>query len=389
MSLKNKLKNNQLSIGSWIMMNDSMSVEVMALAGFEWLVIDIEHTSIDLKTTKTLIATIHAHNIQALVRVSQNEEVIIKKVLDMGADGIIVPMVNSKEDAKKAVDYAKYPPKGKRGVGLYRASGYGTKFEEYKRWVEDELVIIAQIEHIDAVNNIDEILQVDGIDGTIIGPYDLSGSMGYPGEFEREDVKDAVRKVLDKCRMYSVPSGFHVVDTDPVKLQEKIEQGCTFLAYGIDYFFMRDAAINGKNLLNNHMALTYDSWNKIKKSISCSNKPVVKFNERDIWFINMGENIGFEQNGKGDKFLRPVLILKKFTKNLFFGIPLTATLRDGNYFDKVKLHNRTSGLLLLQARTFDSKRLVYKMGTIGNKQFEDIVKNFTRLINPLGTKGSD
>lgn len=247
MSLKSKLKNNQLTIGSWIMMGNPMSVEVMALAGFEWLVVDIEHTSIDLQMVENLIRTIQSKNIKALVRVSKNEEVIIKRVLDIGADGIIVPMVNSKEDAIQAVNYAKYPPFGKRGVGLYRATKYGTKFEEYKKWVEEDLVIIAQIEHIDAINNIDDILEVEGIDGTIIGPYDLSGSMGYPGEFEREDVKDAVQKVLDRCKVFNIPSGFHVVDTEPEKLQSKIEQGCTFLAYGIDYFFMRDAVINGMN----------------------------------------------------------------------------------------------------------------------------------------------
>jgi len=249
MTLKTKLKNNQLTLGSWIMMGNPMSVEVMALAGFEWLVIDIEHTSIDLQTTENLIRTIQATGIKALVRVSKNEEVIIKRVLDMGADGIVVPMVCSKEDAEQAINYAKYPPVGKRGVGLYRASKYGTKFEEYKKWVNEELVIIAQIEHIDAVNNIDEILQVEGIDGTIIGPYDLSGSIGYPGELEREDVQDAVKKVLNKCKEYNIPSGFHVVDTNPNSLQMKIDQGCTFLAYGIDYLFMRDAAVNGMNTL--------------------------------------------------------------------------------------------------------------------------------------------
>lgn len=245
MNLKQKLKNNELTIGSWIMMADSMSVEVMALAGFEWLVVDIEHTPIDMETVKTLIITIQANNMKALVRVSKNEEVVIKKVLDMGANGIIVPMVSSKEDAEQAVNYAKYPPVGKRGVGLYRSTKYGTKFEEYKKWVDEELVIIAQIEHIDAVNNIDDILSVAGIDGTIIGPYDLSGSMGFPGDFEREDVKEAVQHVLDRCKENNVPSGFHVVDTNPEKLNQKIKDGCTFLAYGIDYFFMRDAAIAG------------------------------------------------------------------------------------------------------------------------------------------------
>lgn len=253
MDLKNKLKNNQLTIGSWIMIGNLVSVEVMALAGFEWLVIDIEHTCIDLETTQTLIMTIQANGIKALVRVSKNEEVIIKKVLDMGADGIIVPMVCSKRDAVRAVNYAKYPPCGKRGVGLYRASKYGTKFEEYKKWVNEEIVIIAQIEHIKAVKNIDEILQVEGIDGTIIGPYDLSSSMGYPGDFERDDVKNAIQKVLDKCKEHNIPSGFHVVDTNTDKLKEKIEQGCTFLAYGIDYFFMRDSAMQGMNKLKEEL----------------------------------------------------------------------------------------------------------------------------------------
>lgn len=249
--LKDKLRSGELTIGSWIMIGNPVSVEVMALAGFEWLVIDIEHTSIDLQTTENLIRTIQAQNIKALVRVSKNEEVVIKRVLDMGADGIIVPMVCSKEDAIQAVDYAKYPPTGKRGVGLYRASGYGTKFEAYKDQVNNELVVIAQIEHIDAVLNIDEILKVKGIDGVIIGPYDLSASMGFPGGFERDDVKQAVQEVLHKCKMYGVPFGFHVVDTNPNAIRQKVEQGCTFIAYGIDYLFMRDLAISGMNELKN------------------------------------------------------------------------------------------------------------------------------------------
>lgn len=250
MSLKQKLKNNELTVGSWIMIGNSISVDVMALAGFEWLVIDIEHTSIGLESAHHLISSIQSHGMKALVRVSQNEEVVIKRILDMGADGIIVPMVCSKADAEQAVSYAKYPPIGKRGVGLFRAQKYGMGFDEYKKWVDEELVVIAQIEHIDAVANIEEIVNVEGIDGTIIGPYDLSGSMGIPGEFERKEVKEAVQRVLDVCKENNMPSGFHVVDTAPEKLNEKIAQGCTFLAYGIDYFFMRDAAISGMKKVN-------------------------------------------------------------------------------------------------------------------------------------------
>jgi len=245
MSLKNKLKNNKLTIGSWITIGNSSVVEIMATAGFEWLCIDMEHTSIDLSTAKMLITTIHANDMKALVRVSKNEEVAIKKVMDMGADGVIVPMVKSKEDANMAIDFVKYPPTGKRGVGLYRAQNYGIGFEEYKKWVEEEAVIIAQVEHIEAVNNIEEIIDTDGIDGIIIGPYDLSGSMGYPGEYHRSDVKEAIAKVLSTCKEKNFPSGFHVIESDPIKLQERIDEGCRFLAYSLDFFFLGDSARAG------------------------------------------------------------------------------------------------------------------------------------------------
>ena len=248
--LKNKLKKNELTIGSWIMMGDSTSVEVMALAGFDWLAIDIEHTSINLDTLKVLIQIIQAKKIKALVRVSKNEEVIIKKVLDIGADGIIVPMICSKDDAIKAINFAKYPPFGIRGVGLTRASQYGENFENYKKWVKEELVVIAQIEHINAVNNIEKIIKVDGIDGALIGPYDLSASMGFPGKFDEIKFKAAIKKVTDVCKANNFPSGFHIVDTNSKTVQMRIDEGFTFLAFGIDYMFMKDLASKELKNLN-------------------------------------------------------------------------------------------------------------------------------------------
>ena len=216
MSLKQKLKNNELTLGSWVTIGHPSIIDIMASAGFEWLVIDMEHTSIDLTMAHNLIATIQANGMKALVRVSKNEEVIIKRILDMGADGIVVPMVKSRADALEAIDYAKYPPVGKRGVGLFRAQKYGLGFDEYKKWVNDELVIIAQIEHYEAVEKIEEIITTDGIDAVIIGPYDLSGSMGYPGKYDREDVKKGIKKVLDACSKNNIPSGFHVIESDQI-----------------------------------------------------------------------------------------------------------------------------------------------------------------------------
>lgn len=249
MSLKKKLEKNELTIGSWLTIAHPSVVEIMSNADFEWLVIDMEHTAIDLTMAQVLISTIQANSMKALVRVSKNEEVIIKKVLDMGADGIIVPMVRSRDEAEEAIGYAKYPPVGNRGVGLYRAQKYGLGFDTYKKWVENELVIIAQIEHIEAVQNIEEIITTKGIDGVIIGPYDLSGSMGFPGEYYKDDVSRAIDKVLLACKSHQVPSGFHVIESDPSVLMRRIEQGCTFLAYSIDFFFLGDKAREGMQAL--------------------------------------------------------------------------------------------------------------------------------------------
>lgn len=245
MSLKQKLKNKELTIGSWVTIGHPSVVEIMANAGFEWLVIDIEHTSIDLTMVQILISTIQSKGLKALIRVSKNEEVVIKRVLDMGADGIIVPMITNADDAQKAVDYAKYPPIGKRGVGLFRAQNYGLSFNEYKKWVNDELVIIAQVEHYLAAENIESIITTEGIDGIIIGPYDLSGSLGYPGEYNRSEVKEAINKILLACDKHNIPSGFHVIETDTSKISEKIKQGCTFLAYSLDFLFLLNSSKAG------------------------------------------------------------------------------------------------------------------------------------------------
>lgn len=248
-TLRKRIKAGELTLGSWITIGHPNVAEILANAGFDWLVIDIEHNPIDISMVQTLITTIQSKGVAAFVRVSKNEEVVIKHVLDAGADGIIVPMICSKEDAAQAVNYAKYPPIGKRGVGLARAQQYGTGFDIYKKWVAEDLVVIAQIEHIDGIENLEEIISVDGIDGTIIGPYDLSGSMGMPGEYEKPVVKEALKKYIDICKAQSFPMGFHVVNTDPAKIQEKIDEGYCFIAYGTDFLFMGDTAARGMSIL--------------------------------------------------------------------------------------------------------------------------------------------
>ena len=247
-SFKAILKNNQLSIGSWITIGHPAIPEILSNAGFNWVVIDIEHTTIDISMVQTLITTIQSKNMLALVRVSKNEEVIIKRVLDAGADGIVVPMVNSALDAKQAVNHAKYPPLGLRGVGLARAQDYGYKFEAYKKQIND-IIIIAQIEHVDAINNLHSILEIEGIDGTIIGPYDLSGSLGIPGEFHDPSVRALLDQYVSISFEMKKTTGFHVVDSNPEAVQQRIDEGYRFIVYGTDFLFMGDKAITGmKNL---------------------------------------------------------------------------------------------------------------------------------------------
>ncbi|KOS06371.1 2,4-dihydroxyhept-2-ene-1,7-dioic acid aldolase [Flavobacterium akiainvivens] len=240
--LKQKLQNNELSLGSWLTIPHQSVVEILGTAGFEWLTLDIEHAAIGIEGVINMIGHIQGNGMQALVRVSKNEEVVIKRVLDAGADGIIVPTVRNKEEAAQAVSFAKYPPVGTRGVGLNRAQKYGTAFDTYQEWVKNEIVVIAQIEHIDSVNNLEEILSVPGIDGIIIGPYDLSASMGYPGEYDRDDVKEALARIDEITKKMGKPLGFHVIDSNHEKTLEKVSKGYSFLAFSLDFFFLGDKA---------------------------------------------------------------------------------------------------------------------------------------------------
>jgi 2-dehydro-3-deoxyglucarate aldolase len=237
-SLKEKLLNREVSIGSWVTIGHQAIIDVLAEVNFDWLTIDLEHTAIDYNELQILIGFIQSHNIAALVRVGKNEELIIKRALDAGADGIIVPMICSATEAAQAVQYAKYPPVGKRGVGLNRAQRYGFGFEDYKSWVDDHLVIIAQIEHVDGVNNLENIISTKGIDGIIVGPYDLSGSLGIPGQFNSAPVLAALNRIEQICLKEKFSMGYHVVEPNIDLVNEKIASGYNFIAFSTDFLFM-------------------------------------------------------------------------------------------------------------------------------------------------------
>lgn len=228
----------RFSIGSWITLYHCSIVEIMANSGFDWLCVDLEHSVIDYSEAQLLIATIQAQGLQAFVRVGENNSRIIKRVLDAGADGIIVPMVNSKADAIKAIDAVKYPPNGKRGVGLARAQKYGFGFQDYMMNKAKAVKLIVQIEHVDAIINLEEITSLDGVDGTFVGPYDLSGSMGKPGKYNDDDVKKVLQHYKEVSKKYEKMAGYHVIQPEYKLVMEKIEEGYNFIAFSTDALFL-------------------------------------------------------------------------------------------------------------------------------------------------------
>lgn len=240
-NIRRRIVGGDVTIGTWLTIGHSSVVEVLCDAGFDWITIDLEHNTIGLDSLRHAIIAGQSKGVAMFVRVPQNDEVFIKQALDAGADGLIVPMVKSGADALRAVQYAHYPPLGSRGVGLSRAQGYGESFDEYLKWCEKSLTIIVQIEHVEAVHNLEEIAQVEGIDAMMIGPYDLSASMNKPGQFD----DPAVRKELDMfkrtCQALEVNMGLHIVPLDDWRLEEAVSDGYTFIAFGTDFQFLRES----------------------------------------------------------------------------------------------------------------------------------------------------
>jgi 2-keto-3-deoxy-L-rhamnonate aldolase RhmA len=243
-SIKEKFKEDMTSIGSWMSMGHVSIAEILAAAGFDWVVVETEHTAIDVSEVLRLLIAIEGRGAVPLVRLAWNDPIQAKAVMDSGAAGVIVPMVNSKEEAELAVKSVKYPPDGFRGVGLARAQGYGVDFDDYMANANQDGLLMLQIEHIDAVNKIEDILSVPGIDGTYIGPYDLSCSMGLPGQLDHPDVEAAKQKVLEATRRKGLAPGIHLVHPRTAKdeFARHVELGYRFIALGTDILFLGDSA---------------------------------------------------------------------------------------------------------------------------------------------------
>jgi 2-keto-3-deoxy-L-rhamnonate aldolase RhmA len=232
--LREKIKSGQVSLGSWLTIGNTTIAEIAARAGYDWIVVDLEHSVTAIDMAGDMIRVIDLCGVSPLVRLTSNDANQIKRVMDAGAHGIVVPNVNTAEEAARAVAATRYGPAGTRGVGLGRAQGYGPGFKSYLEWQKEGPVVIVQIEHKDALPQLDAILQVEGVDGFIIGPYDLSCSLGYPGVFDRPEYTAAMKHILDAGKRLRVPAGLHIVEPDLARLDAVIKEGYSIVAYSVD-----------------------------------------------------------------------------------------------------------------------------------------------------------
>jgi 2-dehydro-3-deoxyglucarate aldolase/4-hydroxy-2-oxoheptanedioate aldolase len=228
---RQRLLSGRRLIGTLLSLPAPQLAEIASAAGFDWLFLDMEHGALEPGDVLRLIQATREPCV-GLVRVPENREIWIKKALDSGAAGLIVPHINSEVEAAQAVRWAKYPPQGDRSVGFSRANLYGARFQQNVETANAETVVVAQVEHIDGVRAIASIVGVAGIDAVFIGPYDLSASLGKPGRIQDADVREAIAKVASACSSAKVPVGIFSADTSAAA--KALEDGYTLVCSGID-----------------------------------------------------------------------------------------------------------------------------------------------------------
>lgn len=243
-------KEDRVCLGGWTISGSVVIAEILAQAGFDWICIDAEHSPVSKETAMNMIIAIERHGAEPVVRIGINSELEFKKFLDAGARGILVPMIKSAEDAEKAISYAKYAPEGNRSFALPRATGYGKYPEHYFRYANQSVFLGIMIEHIQAVNDLDAILKVKGIDAIFVGPYDLSGSIGKPGQFKDVEFRDAMDQISRKASENKIPTGIHEVSPSREKILSHINNGFRLIACGMDTLFVLDSAEKFSKILS-------------------------------------------------------------------------------------------------------------------------------------------
>jgi 2-dehydro-3-deoxyglucarate aldolase/4-hydroxy-2-oxoheptanedioate aldolase len=236
---RERLARREQLLGTLLTLPSPEIAELLAGAGFDWLFLDMEHGLLDFAAVQRMLQAV-ASSCPCLVRVPNNEPILIGKALDLGADGIIVPHVTTAAEARAAVWAAKYPPSGARSIGVGRAQRYGRRLRESIAGDNDTTLVVAQVEHVDAVPQIDEIVDVPGVSAVFIGPFDLSASFGKPGEIDAPEVRKAMRAFVSACAARSLPCGLFVGDGEAAR--RAFDEGHSLVCAATDTLLLGAAA---------------------------------------------------------------------------------------------------------------------------------------------------
>jgi len=229
-----RLRNGDLLIGTLISLNSPEIAEILSHIDYDWLFIDAEHGAFNPQQTQSMLQA--AGETPCVVRIPAGDDIWIKKALDIGAAGIIVPQVHTAEQAELIINQCKYSPVGNRGVGIGRAHTYGIDFENTIKNANDETTVILQAESRAAIDNIEDIAKVPGLDAIFIGPYDLSASLGRIGEVDHPEVQDAINRVADVCKAANIKLGYFGINASAVR--SAMENGFTLITVGVDTLFV-------------------------------------------------------------------------------------------------------------------------------------------------------
>lgn len=237
--LKKRLGKDEALIGAWLQTSSATIAEAMATCGFDWMAVDMEHGIADVEQASLVFAVCERHGVSPLVRLPRADPYLARRLLDAGAEGLLVPVVEDPGALSEFLSHCLYPPEGRRGVGLVRANQWGETFEDYTKNFKP--VIVPMIETKKGVDAAGDIAALPGVDGLFLGPYDLSADLGGAGDFEAPDFVESVSAVKDACAANGKAPGIHQVEPDRGALDERIEQGFRFLAFGTDLVAVRHA----------------------------------------------------------------------------------------------------------------------------------------------------
>lgn len=228
-------------LGTWLSIGHPKVAEGVAQLDLDFVLVDMEHTTMSMETVENMARGVDAagNGTDTVVRVPWNDPVRLKRVVDIGVAGVMVPMINSAEEARTLVKSIRYPPEGIRGIAGSRATGYGRNFEEYVTSANGSILTIAQIETKEGLENAEEIASVDGIDALFVGPADLSGALGMFAEWDSDEFGDAIQRVIDASENADVPVGTLTVDIDAI--DSRLDQGFDFLIAGKDIALLMDS----------------------------------------------------------------------------------------------------------------------------------------------------